>query len=193
MTNCNRPSRRHLETRIRQLLCAADAGGAATALIESLGPGVLGYVLTMLPEDDAYDAFAQFQEDVWRGLPGFRWECSLHAWAYRIAWHAAARFARDTYRCRRVPLPPASGLAPSAPLTSGGGERRDQLARLREELPPEERTLLTLRVSRELEWDEVSTVLAGHGKDVSSAALRKRFERLKKKLVVLARERGLLG
>lgn len=177
---------------VRALLAEGDLNGAATATLEAFGPGVLGYLHSMLPEDDALDAFSSWQEDVWRGLPGFLWKCSLRAWVYRLAWHAAARLMRDAYRRRREPLPTGSGLAVPAPSASGLGGRREALEQLRGDLLPEERTLLALRVGRELEWDEVSAVLAGAGEEISSAALRKRFERLKAKLAVLAAERGLL-
>ncbi len=185
-------TRSAIESRIRRLVADGDLDAAATAVIEALGPGVLGYLLKMLPEDDAHDAYSSFAEDVWRGLPGFLWKCSLRAWVYRIAWHAAARLARDGYRRRREPLPSASGLAASAQSASGMEARREQLEKLRDELPPEERTLLTLRIGRELEWHEVSAVLAREGEEISSVALRKRFERLKIKLAALADRRGLL-
>lgn len=191
----DRTSPGRLEARVRQLLREGDPDAAATCVVEALGQGVLGYLFTTLPEDDAYDVFSAFQEDVWRGLPGFRWECSLRSWAYRIARNAAARFARDGYRCRRQPLRSglASGLATPAASTSGLCDRRQQLAILRDELPPEDRTLLALRVAGEMEWDEVCTVLAAEGEEISPAALRKRFERLKNKLARLARERGLIA
>jgi RNA polymerase sigma-70 factor (ECF subfamily) len=184
-----------LERRVRRLLGEGDLDGAATAAIEALVPGVLRYLRTMLPEDDAHDVLSAVEEDVWRGLPGFRWECSLRAWAYRIAWRAVARHVRNGYRRRRQRLPSsiASRLPAPEPSMSGLGGRRDRLSQLREELPPEERSLLVLRVGRNLEWEEVSAVLAEQGREVSVVALRKRFERLKQRLGVLARERGLLG
>lgn len=185
----------HLEERVRTLLREGDLDAAATAAIEALTPGVRSYLLTMLPEDDAQDVLSAVEVDVWRGLTGFRWECSLRAWAYRIAWRAVARHVRDGYRRRRQPLPSSIASRLPAPATSrsGLGGRRERLSRLRDELPLEERSLLVLRVGRNLEWDEVSAVLAAEGQEVSSAALRKRFERLKSKLANLARERGLLG
>jgi len=182
-----------LEVRVRELLGAGDLDGAATAVIEALGPGVLRQLLGVLGPGDGPDAFSRLQEDVWRGLPGFQWQCSLRAWVYCVAWHAAARLVRDGYRRRRRPLPThlASGLAAPA-SASGMGGRRDRLSLLRDELLPEEQNLLDLRVGRELEWDEVAALLAAQGEEVSAAALRKRFERLKRKLAGLARARGLL-
>ena len=185
-----------LDQRVRALTAAGDADGAATEALRALGPGVLGYLAAMLPDDDARDAFSLFAEDLWTGLPAFRGDCSLRAWAYRLAWHAAARFSREAWRRRREPFPTSMASRVAAEVASGSGlapgGRRDRLAQLREALTPEERTLLVLRVDRELEWPEVAVVLAEAGQPASVPALRKRFERLKDRLADLARERGLL-
>jgi RNA polymerase sigma-70 factor, ECF subfamily len=69
---------------------------------------------------------------------------------------------------------------------------RDRLDRLRESLEPEERTLLILRLDREMSWNEVAEVLSSEGDPVDSQAVRKRFERVKDKLGRLAKEQGLL-
>lgn len=168
---------------------------AATVALQGLGPAVLGYLASLHSEDDARDVFSVFAEDLWRGLAAFRRECSLRAWAFRIAWHASARFRRDLYRKRgeRLPTSAASRLAASIAgpgLPSDG--RRDALRRLREALDPEERTLLVLRLDQELEWEEVATVLSAAGVPVEAATLRKRFERIKDRLARLARTQGLL-
>ncbi|MBK9517868.1 MAG: sigma-70 family RNA polymerase sigma factor [Anaeromyxobacter sp.] len=184
-----------LDDQVASLLERGQVGEAATAALTGLGPAVLGYLGSLHDEDDARDVFSTFAEDLWRGLPGFRGECSLRAWAFRLAWHASARFRRDPFRRRgeRLPSSAASRLAATiagASLLPGG--RRDALRQLRQALDPEERTLLVLRVDRELEWDEVAAVLSAEGAPVEAATLRKRFERLKGRLGRLAREQGLL-
>jgi RNA polymerase sigma-70 factor (ECF subfamily) len=183
-----------VEAEVRERLAAGDADGAATAAIERLGPGILGYLCTVLGEDDAQDAFSMFAEDLWKGLPGFRGECPLRAWAYRLAWNAASRFRRDPYRRRaeRLPTSAASRLAFQVASALAPGSRQDRLARLRATLDPEDQTLLVLRLDRELEWEEIATVLQGEGEAVGAAALRKRFERLKDRLARLARDEGLV-
>jgi RNA polymerase sigma-70 factor (ECF subfamily) len=185
-----------VEAQVRAELARGDPDSAATAAIEGYGPGIFGYLCTMLDEDDARDAFSLFAEDLWKGLPAFRGECTVRAWSYRLAWHAAARFSRQAWLRRRERLPSSAASRLAASVASGSrlgeGGRRDRLAALRAQLTPEERTLLTLRVDRELEWDEVAEVLRADGVDVSTPALRKRFERLKERIAVLARERGLL-
>jgi RNA polymerase sigma-70 factor, ECF subfamily len=71
--------------------------------------------------------------------------------------------------------------------------RRQGIERLRAMLTPEERTLLVLRLDRDLSWREVAIVLEEEqGEPVEEAALRKRFERVKERLVRLARDEGLV-
>lgn len=184
-----------VENRVLSLADAGQADAAATAAIEGYGAAVFGYLRSILDEDDARDAYAQWSEDLWRGLPSFRREASLRAWSYRLAWHAACRLRRDPFRARgaRLPTSAASRLAASvAASTVATGSRRAGLDRLRALLPPEDRTLLTLRLDRELEWEEVAEVLSSDGDPVTAPALRKRFERLKERLRELARDEGLL-
>ncbi len=182
------------DAEIRALLERGEVDAAATAALESLGPGIFGYLSTLLEEDDARDAFSMFAEDLWKGLPGFRGDASLRSWAYRLAWHAAARFSREAWRWRRERLPSsaASRLAASVASRISLDARHERLRKLRASLTPEEQTLLVLRVDRELGWDEVAEVLSAEGAPVTSAALRKRFERLKERLGALARDHGLL-
>lgn len=184
-----------IDDRVAALLEAGEPDGAAAAAIEALGPAVLGYLASMLDEDDARDVFSRWAEDVWRGLPGFRFEATLRAWAFRLAWHAASRFLRDPWRRRGVPLADdaASRLAASiAGQSRMPGGRKDTLRALRLRLPPEDQTLLVLRVDKDLEWVEVAEVLSEGGAPVEAATLRKRFERIKDRLATMAREEGLL-
>lgn len=183
------------DDRVAALLSRGEVDEAATVTLQVLGPAVLGYLASLLGEDDAREVFSVLAEDAWRGLPGFRFECSLRAWIFRLAWHAASRFLRDPWRRRAEPLPSSAASRLAASLAGASqlpGGRRDTLRALRQRLTPEEQTLLVLRVDKELEWKEVAEVLAEAGSPVDPAALRKRFERIKDRLAVLAREEGLL-
>jgi RNA polymerase sigma-70 factor (ECF subfamily) len=187
-----------LDPRILSLLDTGDLSGAATEALRGYGPQVLGYLTAVLrDDDDAHDVFSQFAEDLWRGLPGFRRECAVRTWAFRLAWHAAARYARDPYRKRHRPIltTEASKIAEevsSTMSTYAPGGRADKLMKLRESLNSEEQTLLILRVDKAMPWEDVAEVLRADGEPASPAALRKRFERLKEKLGRLAREQGLI-
>jgi RNA polymerase sigma-70 factor (ECF subfamily) len=187
-----------LEPRILALLDGGDISGAATEALRGYGPQVLGYLTAVLrDEDDAHDVFSQFAEDLWRGLPGFRRESAVRTWAFRLAWHAASRYARDPYRKRHRPIlsTEASRIAAevrSTMSTYAPGGRADKLVKLRESLDAEEQTLLILRVDKAMPWEDVAQVLGADGEAATPAALRKRFERLKEKLGRLAREQGLI-
>ena len=79
-------------------------------------------------------------------------------------------------------------------------EVKDRVAALRERLTADERMLLSLRVDRELDWNDLVRVLHDGGEPLEDEALRreaakmrKRFQSLKAKLGELARREGLLG
>lgn len=183
-----------LEERITSLLDAGDPTGAATAAIEGYGPQILGYLTSVLRDDDlAGDAFSTFSEDLWVGLPKFRRESAFRTWAYKLAWHAAMRCARDPKRKRGAPLPSslASNLAAEVRSRTAPHlrtETKTAVQQLRDELTPDEQTLLILRIDRDLGFRDIAEVIG-----VEEAAVRKRFERVKEKLKDLARKRGLLG
>jgi len=208
------------EERIAAALARRDLDAAVTEVVKGYGPQILGYLRAVIRDpEDAAEVFSQFTEDLWKGLSGFRGDCSVRVWAYKIAWHAASRFGRDPYRRRRDRLATslASRLAQSILSSSNRMlERRSaEVERLREHLSPEEQSLLVLRVDRQLSWREVAEVLraeddgdggpGGGGAPalasalarmdgpVDEATLRKRFERLKGKLARLARQEGLLA
>ena len=175
-----------LEEQIAELMERGDFKAAATISLQGLGPQVLGYLTAVLrDEDDARDVFSQFAEDLWKGLPGFRGECSFRAWAFRLAWHAAARFARDPYRKRGRPIRTTeiSRIAASVrSLPSFRARRarraaapaaRDARAGGADAPHPKARQGASLGGSR-------PRPLGGRGAPVAPAALRKRFERLRR-------------
>lgn len=204
-----------LDERVRELLAGGDAAAAAVLVIEGLGPKILGYLRAVLRDEaDAADAFSLWCEKIWRGIASFRGESSIRTWSFKIAWNASLNLRDDAFR--RLGRPFATGEASRLAFeirtaTVDRVERqRGALAELRALLTAEEQTLLTLRIDQRLSWDEIAEVLSGDGarstppKDgpggpsgpppvpVESAALRKRFERLKDRLGQLARERGLV-
>ena len=183
-----------LETRIGEKLDASDTKAAATLALRGYGPQILGYLVSVLRDDTLADeAFSTFGEDLWTGLSGFRRECSFRTWAYKLAWHAAMRTARDPKRKRQSPLGSTFASELVAEVRSSTAlhlktETKSAVQELREQLTPDEQTLLVLRIDRDLAWRDVAEVMGEN-----EAAIRKRFERVKDKLRTLAAQRGLLG
>jgi len=184
------------EARVQALLAAGDHDGAASEAIRGLGPKVLGYLRSILRDDqDAADAFSAFAEDLWLGMRTYRGESSFKTWAFKLAWCAAMHIRTDAWKRlgRRFVSGEASRLAEEVRTKSvlRREHQRRQLDKLRESLEPEEQTLLFLRLDQQMEWKDVAVVLTGEGPPVDAATVRKRFERLKERLAKLAREQGL--
>ena len=183
-----------------------DETSAVTRALEGYGPEVMGFLIAFMRDPDAADdVFSQFCEDVWNGLGKFRWEGALRAWVYAVARHAAIRYRRGSYEKRRKPFSPNDALSQleervrTQTINYLRTESRSAIERLREQLEPDERALLILRLDRKLAWNEIAEVLADdeEGKTAAnikkeSATLRKRFERVKDRLRELAKAEGLL-
>ena len=184
-----------LEQSIRS---ACDEGAwerAATAAIDGYGDELLRFLLSLARDQGvADDAFSLLCEQLWLGLPGFRWTSTFRVWAYTLARHAWLRILRDPHRRagRRVALSDAPELERAAAAvrtrtaTFLRDESRDRLARLRAALDPDDQMLLVLRVGRELSWPEIARIMARDGepsgpRDLERLAgkLRKRFQRIK--------------
>ncbi len=183
-----------LSTAVRACLAAGDVAAATTLVVEGHGPQILGFLMATAHSDaDAHDAFSQFCEDLWRGLPGFRWQSSLRTWSYTLARNAMHR--QRAAAQRRGPhlalsdAPEIAGLADrvrTATPESRRTETRARFAALRAQLDPDDHTLLILRVDRRMSWHDIAEILGEPGEPAEPAALRrraatlrKRFERLK--------------
>ena len=187
-----------LESAIARLLDAGDPQGAATELIRGYGPQILGYLTAAMRQPaDADEAFSLFCEDVWNDLHGFQRRSSALAWAYRVAWSCALRVEQDGYKRRGRRLQ-SNELAELAEIVRSStaphlkDSSKDWLRRTREQLTAEERTLLILRIDRGMSWREVEEVLSAGAEGPDEVALRKRFDRLKRKLEEAARAEGLI-
>ena len=165
-------------------------------------------MLSRLRDDDASsEVFSLFTEDLWRGLPGFRWNCSARVWSYTLARHAASRYIADARRRRGRESPlssagPLSELAQkvrTATLAAMRTEAKSKVAQLSEKLPLDDQALILLRINRRLEWKEIAQVMfdekgeaTDRALDKEAARLRQRFQVVKEKLRKMAAEAGLV-
>lgn len=187
---------------------AQDFQAAATRALEAYGQEILSFLTSrMRAASDAEEAYSMFAEDLWKGLPGFAFRCSVRGWMYALARNAANRYATAPQRraARNVPLSRdgvASKLVDAARSVTQVHQRtdvKDKIRGLRERLPQEDQALLILFVDRNLPWREIAMVVHERGEELDDAALdreaarlRKRFERLKVELKAMAIAEGLL-
>jgi RNA polymerase sigma-70 factor (ECF subfamily) len=198
---------RDVEALVRGACVESDFARGATLLIEAYGAELFRFVRSRCrDDDDAREVFAIWCEDLWRGLPQFAWRCSSRCWAYKLARHAAVRFACAPHRRaeRNVALSDVmSQVAERVASTSSvyAGERiQEQFRALRQRLCDEDQLVLVLRVDRDLGFREIAQVLAppdvelaGTELEREAARVRKRFELAKRRLRRWAVEGGLLA
>ena len=184
-----------LEAKLRAACDAGKLAQAATAAIAGYGPEILRYLLSLTRDEVAAgEVFSQFCENLWVGLPSFRWESSFRIWAYSLARHAWFRLLRDPHRRRERRI--ALSDVPSVHQAAAGvrsrtatylrTEVKDKISELRAKLDPDDQSLLILRINRKLSWTEIARVLADPDEELAAkelekraAALRKRFQRIK--------------
>jgi RNA polymerase sigma-70 factor, ECF subfamily len=201
-------ARTQLESEVRAACGRGDFSAAATQALEGLGDELYGFLLaTCKTETDASDVFSALSEQLWKGLPKFRWQSSLRTWAYALARHAALDHAKLAGR-RRAVLVTADeqqhlshvaervrSQTPSYLKTA----RRSAVDALRASLPEDDQRLLVLRVDRDLQWNELAEIFLGDpSADAAelkkeAARLRKRFQLVKEKLLELGKKQGLFG
>jgi serine/threonine-protein kinase len=194
------------ESAVRRAFEAGDLASAMEAAVARLGPEVLRFLSGHLGDPDlADDAFSEFLQRVWSSLPRFEWRSSFRTWAYVIARRAAADVRRVEGRQRRRQMPLTesqfSAVAErvrTATLPLLKTEAKSALARLREELPHEDKMLLVLRGDRELDWKTVACVFledeAPGDEELrrESARLRKRYQLIRERLRERAKATGLV-
>jgi RNA polymerase sigma-70 factor (ECF subfamily) len=198
-----RPQSETLEQTLLAFYAQGRLQEVATAAIQGYGPEILGFLAaTLRNEDDARDVFSQFCEDLWTGLPRFRWASSFRTWAYVVARNAAWSFRADAHNRRRRALSDFPELMEieqavrTTTLTYLRSEVKDRVARLRDRLDPEDQMMLILRIDRGMSFNDVALVMLGGTAEKEptreelarkSAMLRKRFERIKEQLRALLR------
>lgn len=197
------PLPEEIERAIRQLWEARDFGRAATRAIESYGQEISRFLASrMVNAADAQDVFATFCEDLWSGLPGFAWRCTLRGWAYTLARHAELRWrAAPAHRRHRLAETSDPEMLAPARTTTAPYVRtdvKDRFRAIRARLGEEDQTILVLRVDRDLGWRDIAHVLAGPAAQPANdtqreeARIRKRFQIIKERLRRWAADDGLL-
>ena len=193
------------ESDIAALLRAKSYDLAATRVLDAYGPELFGFLVhTLGNESDAGEVFSEVAEDLWKGLPSFGMRCSLRTWLYVLGRHAIARYRRSPWNRRErrggdSRIGSAVEVARSRTQPWLRTDVKDRMRALRDSLDEDDRTLLTLRVDRDLAWEDIARVMLGDADEPEpkqiareTARLRKRFQLLKDELRKRAEAAGLL-
>jgi RNA polymerase sigma-70 factor (ECF subfamily) len=191
------------EQRLREAFEAGDVTDALAETVQVYGPEVLGFLVSRLRNQDAAnDAFALTCESLCSTIDDFGWRCSMRTWMYKLARTAVSRYQRAPGNRAQynIALSQVSEIADRLRTQTHNylrTEIKDRFAQLREELEPDDQTLLILRVDRSLDWGEVALVLSDGDLDEAekkrvAARLRQRFQSVKQRLRERAIASGLL-
>ena len=128
-----------------------QAGGAGSAYAEAartFAPAIARVARAYEADPErARDLEQEIHLALWRSFGGFRQQCALSTWVYRISHNVAvSHVARNAKRRRFVPIEEAAGIASEDNPEQAAGEAR-LLARLQDlihRLPPADRQLILL-------------------------------------------------
>lgn len=180
---------RDVDAEVKSALARGDTRAAVEATMEVLGPELRGYLhATVRDADGAAELYGELGEQLMIGIPRFRGESSVRTYVYAIAWNLVRYHRRRTRRerARQVVEADDSRLEAPDPRTPTAPHLRTtsklRLAEARSKLTPEELTLIVLRVDRGMAWSEIGAILGVGTAAADTAVLRKRFERLVRRL-----------
>lgn len=174
---------------------AALRAGSQTAfnwLVTRYQTSVYNLVYRLLEDpNDAADTVQEVFLKVFRGISGFKGECALKTWIYRIAVHEASNQRRwwSRHRRRELSLEAPLGTGEADDNTVGdtlmddGGSPYDEAARAElhnaiqealAQLPLAYRTVVVLRDVEDLSYEEIAEVLQMRAGTVKSRLARGR-------------------
>jgi RNA polymerase sigma-70 factor (ECF subfamily) len=182
-----------LDADVAELIGAGRHDAAAELVIAAYGDSIFGTMFRITRDEVvANEIYAQFLEDLWRGLPGFQGRSTLRYWCFTVAHKACKRHHRRESRRRESPMDSriqaiaAETRSRTAPYLRSGF--KEGIERVRGQLEEAERELLEYRVNQRLPFNDIAELLGE-----PAPRLRKRFERVKAKIRKLAEAEGLVA
>lgn len=187
---------RNLDERIRELVESDAVGDATDLALRVYGDKLYNYIRKLVHSDLlAEEAFQETSVELWESWTSFEWNSSVETWVFSTARHVSyqliEREQRKQKKERRFRTGEQRELVDRWTRTVTKNfektEAKDWLWQTVEELPPEKRELLVLRIGHDKQWKEVARIMEGDELDDdeltrASRRLRKKYQRLKKTL-----------
>lgn len=173
-------SRAAVDAAIAISLCAGRQHDALAFAIDRYGPGMRGYLRACAGSESHGDDLSQ---EVWTvaasQLPSVL-PRSTYAWLYGVGRHALMKLLSRYSRRKRVSLDTGSAANLVAPTHSSDARRegrRRRVAAALGSLSPTERSVVLLRVDRDLSYADIAVILG-----TTEGAARVRMDKAKRKL-----------
>lgn len=150
---------------------------AASAAVKGYGPGILRFLAHRMNDvHAASDAYSMFCLDMWQGIGKFEWRCKFRTWAYRLAVNASNRYRQGVNQPVR-PLATNEISKVAEDVRTGvltNLMRQELVSKIQEQLTPDERSLLRLKIEEDMTSEEIASIL----ELPSGMAVRARLSRL---------------
>jgi len=128
--------------------------------------------------EEAEDAVQEVFIKAYRKLDRYKEGTSFSSWLYKIAYNHCVDHLRKRRYCQFVPLCDSIiGDSDTMSCSLENDELSQPLQQAISKLSPDDRTILMLRVLEEKSYEEIAGILGKR-----SSTVRKRYERLRKKL-----------
>lgn len=134
---------------------------------------------------DAQDCLQETMVKAWRALPGFRGECSLQSWLYRLCVSCCTDYLRAAARRREESVDAMEGFDPADPApqpeeTVLRREKQRQVHEAIQALPEPMRDTLILTVLEGRSYEEAAALTGA-----SVGTVKSRVNRARQKLLTL--------
>ncbi len=169
---------REREDILRGALARGDHRAAAHELVRLYADEIYRFCVHAIGgRQDGEDLAQEVLGEACRSLPRFKGHSTARTWLYQVAWHKV--FDQRKRLSRQPHLVPIDGLITSEMLRVGtdrpadevldASQRHKRVSRALRGLAPGDRTILFLRVSQELPFQEIADIL---GIRVGAAKMR---------------------
>lgn len=182
-----------VEEQIRELHAGGAFERAAAIAIKRYGSELQGWLANSVRDDTAArEIYSACLEQFWKALPQFRFEASIRTLLYRIARNATYRYfcgrqREDWVFDSQLVIRPTYDRSETRPWFRT--DVKNKLRDICERLTIKQRMVLTLRVEKQMSWNEIARVMNQGEAWISdellrreAAALRQQFRRLKHEL-----------
>lgn len=185
-----------VDAHLRLLCDRGDYTSAVRCLLLDYGDDIRGFLRARTRDADmAAEVYAMFSEDLWKGLPGFRFQGRARSWLFTIARHALARYmsARARWHARHRPLHPEETCRLADP-TCHDAAVRHRLRQTLRTLSPADHLLVRKRMVLSMDWKAIAREELEGAESATPEVIDRESARLRKRYQLLVRRvRHALG
>lgn len=178
-----------VDAHLRKLCDRGDYQAAVRCMLLDYGSDIRAFLRARTRDADmAAEVYAMFSEDLWKGLPGFRFQGKARSWLFTIARHALARHmsAHARWNSRHRPLL-LEETCRHSDTGSHNAAVRHRLRHTLRTLSPAEHLLVRKRMILSMDWKEIAREQLGDAEGATSEVLDRESARLRKRYQLLVR------